>query len=181
MKEIWKDINEFNGLYQISNFGRVKSLSRWHKNNSNTGYMSKEKIIKPRINRDGYLQVCLYKEGKSYTRNVHILVAKAFIPNPLNLPQVNHKNENKLDAKVNNLEWCTRKYNMNYGTRTIRSAQKRSKRVFQYTKDGRLVKEWPSLQSCNEFGFNFKNISACCKGKRKTHKGYKWSYFNKYK
>ena len=105
----WKDIPGYEGLYQVSNLGEIKSL-----NYRNTG---KEKIIKPRKNKGGYLRVVLCKNGKQKDFLVHRLVAVAFIPNHNNYNQVNHKDENPSNNNVNNLEWCTSKYNSNYGNR----------------------------------------------------------------
>lgn len=112
---------------------------------------------------------------------VHRLVAECFIPNPDNLPYINHKDENKTNNNVNNLEWCTPEYNVNYGTSITRRIEKqknnvRSKPVLQYTLEGELVKEWPSIKECGRNGFNTGNVCRCCKGKTKTHKGYKWIY-----
>ena len=112
MEEIWKDIKGYEGLYQVSNLGRVKSF-----NYMNTG---KEKIKTPTLQKKytmkqgGYLQTTLYKNNKSKTVLVHRLVAEAFIPNPDNLPQVNHKDYNKTNNCVENLEWCSAKYNSNH-------------------------------------------------------------------
>lgn len=109
MKEEWKNIIGFENLYQISSLGRVKSLG-----NGKT-WKKKEKIIKQVINKDNYCYIMLYKEGKRKNYKVHRLVAQAFLPNPQNLPQVNHKDENPSNNCVDNLEWCTAKYNCNYG------------------------------------------------------------------
>lgn len=113
-REEWKDIKGYEGIYQISNMGRVKSLSN--------GKYKKEKIRKYRKDKDGYLQLNLHKNNVMTTFKVHRLVAEAFIPNPHNLPQVNHKDEDKTNNRVDNLEWCTVEYNNNYGTRNKRIA-----------------------------------------------------------
>ena len=126
--EIWKDIKGYEGLYQVSNLGRVKSLPKYHKTKS--GYFSKERIIKTIRNDRGYLMVGLSKDWKKKKVFVHRLVAEAFIPNPNNYTQINHINEQEKDNNnVDNLEWCTCKYNCNYGTRNkrIREANKRVK------------------------------------------------------
>ena len=107
-KEIWRDIKDFDG-YQISNLGRVKSFKQ-----------KKDGRILPLIKQKNYLYVSLSKHSKEIRRLVHRLVAEAFIPNPDNLPEVNHKDEDTMNNEVENLEWCTAKYNMNYGTRNIR-------------------------------------------------------------
>lgn len=120
MKEIWKDIIGYEGIYQISNLGRVKSLEReyWH---GNRWYHQKEKYLSIKCDRNGYLSVMLYNADHVSKRiMVHLLVARHFIPNPDNLPEVNHKDENKKNPCVSNLEWCTCKYNANYGTKRKR-------------------------------------------------------------
>lgn len=172
MQEIWKDIKGYEGLYQVSNYGRVKSL-----NYRRTG---KEQLMKPTLQNKGYFWVMLYKPNKLYL--IHRLVAKAFIPNPDNLPCVNHKDENPTNNHVDNLEWCTYGYNINYGTRNKRAREtqlnnpKLSKKVYQYTIDGKFVKEWESTRECGRNGFKQTSIGRCCRGERKTHRGYRWSY-----
>ena len=116
MTEIWKDIEGYEGLYQVSNKGRVRSVARvvtW-KNQSVKTY--KSRIMKSR-EKFGYCYISLYKDFKSKEYRMHRLVAEAFIPNPNNLPEVNHIDENKLNNEIENLEWCTRQYNNSYGTR----------------------------------------------------------------
>ena len=161
IKEYWKPVVGYEGLYMVSNWGRVKSIK-----------FGKERILKPVTNSSGYLLVGLYKNNIEKKYSVHRLVAEAFIPNPYNLPQVNHRDENKLNNNVDNLEWCTNEYNINYGTRTERY----SKPVLQYTLDGEFVGEWPSARECGRNGFNQGSVSACCRGELKTHKGFIWRY-----
>ena len=165
--EIWKDIKGYEGKYQVSNFGNVKSL-----NYRNTG---KEHLMKPILQTTGYFYVRLCnKPNKIYS--IHRLVADAFIPNPENLPCVNHKDENKTNNHVDNLEFCTQLYNNEYGTRLKRVSEsllnnpKLSRKVYQYTIDGKFVREWESTQECRRNGFNHSHIVSCCKGERKTHK-----------
>lgn len=168
MKEEFKDIKGYEGLYQISNLGRVKSLNYRH-----TG---REKILKLKIDKDGYLLICLYKNGKQKFFTIHRLVAEEFIPNPNNLPQVNHKNEIKDDNRMENLEWCTVKYNNIYNGRQKRIAEKISKSVLQIDKTtNEVIAEFPStIEVQRQLGIL--HISECCKGKRNTAGGFKWQY-----
>lgn len=182
MEEIWKDIEGYEGLYQVSNEGRVKSLARSYTSGVGTKHIA-EHFCKY-SNNNNYLRVNLYKNGKMKWFSVHRLVAEAFIPNPDNLPQVNHKDEVKTNNHINNLEWCDSKYNNTYGTCKKRMAEKqkndpnRSKTIYQYTINGELVKIWPSEHECSRYGFHAGAIGACCKGLYgfKTHKGFRWSY-----
>ena len=188
--EEWRDVPGYEGLYQVSNYGRVKSL-----NYKRTG---REKLLKPGVDGRGYLRVILYKDGKVKHPRVHRLTAQAFMPNPLNLPQVNHKDENKLNNRVfinedgsvdpekTNLEWCTNEHNCNYGTRNQRVAEantngKTSKRVYQYALNGELVAIWSSTAECGRIGFNQGAVAACCNNKylreeNNKYKGFRWSY-----
>lgn len=168
-KEIWKNIDNYDD-YQVSNFGRVKSFKK-----------GKERILKPSVAGRGYLFVVLCKNGIRKEMLIHRLVANAFIQNPDNLPCVNHKDENKQNNHVDNLEWCDAKYNLNYGTRNQRLGAKLTngplaKRVAQYSLTRKLIKIWPSLIEAGRQGFNQGHICSCCKGKRKSHKGYIWKY-----
>lgn len=119
-KEIWKDIKGYEGLYQISNFGNVKSLPKCAGRSKR-----KEKLITAHLDKDGYLRVSLCKNNKVSYKGIHKLIAEAFIPNLNNYNQINHKDENKVNNNIDNLEWCDCKYNINYGTRTARATQKR--------------------------------------------------------
>lgn len=167
MEEIWKDIKGYDGKYQISNYGNVKSL--------NYRCTGKEQLLKPSLHTNGYLFVRLCKPLKMYL--IHRLVAEAFIPNPDDLPQVNHKDEDKTNNHVVNLEWCTQSYNINYGSRNERISKSHSKKVYQYTLNGEFVKEWKSTKECGRNGFNQGNIVSCCKGKIKHSHGFIWKYF----
>ena len=176
MEEIWKDIQGYEGKYQVSNLGRVKSLN--YKN------YEKERILKYGINTQGYLIVCLCVNKQRKIFAVHRLVSQAFIDNPNNLPQVNHIDENKHNNCVDNLEWCDSKYNNNYGTRMqralltriIRNRKTAPKKIDQYSLDGKFIKTWNSGTDITKCGFNKGNICNCCNGLRKTSKGYIWKY-----
>ena len=173
--EIWKDIKDYEGLYQVSNWGRVKSLGNGNSNNS------KERILKLYIERCGYLNVFLSKNGKRKMCSVHRLVAETFLENPENLPEVNHIDEDKTNNRVENLEWKTHRDNLNHGTHNERVAKsntngKCSKKVIQLTLTGDFIREWPSTAECGRNGFNFSNIAACCRGKIKSAYGYIWKY-----
>jgi len=168
MIEIWKDVTGYEGLYQVSDQGNVRSRRR---PGSSGG------ILKPGVDGKGYLQVKLCRKGKRRNILIHRLVAKAFIPNPLNLPVINHKDENPKNNVVDNLEWCTVKYNTNYGTCQARKSAKCSKVVLQYDKSGNLVREWPStMEVQRQTGFSFGNISAVCLGIRNSAYGFIWRY-----
>ena len=161
-EEIWCPIKGFEGQYQVSDQGRVKSLK-----------FGKERILKPIRDKDGYLLVNLCKNGEIKQCLVHRLVAQAFIPNPNNLPQVNHRDEDKTNNSVQNLEWCDQKYNINYGTRTDRC----SKPVLQFTKSGEFVREWKSTRDVERnLGYFHNNISDCCNGKYKSAYDFIWKF-----
>ena len=165
-EEIWCPIKGYEGIYEVSDQGRVKSLK-----------FGKERILKTVRDKDGYIQVDLYKNGDQKTCKVHRLVSQAFNPNPDNLLQVNHKDEDKTNNKVSNLEWCDSKYNNNYGTRTKRQAEKLSKPVLQYTKSGEFVREWKSATDAQRnLGYHNCNISYCCTGRYKSAYNFIWKF-----
>lgn len=176
--EIWKQIEDFD--YQISNKGTVKSVSRIVKNRFNSFY-TKEKILKPLKLNKGYLGVRLYKNSKGVTKKIHRLVAEAFIPNPNNLPQVNHINEDKTDNRVENLEWCTSEYNNNHGTRNKKVSKNHAKLnkkiTLQYTLDKQLVAEYESAaEASRQTGFDVDKIRLVCEEKKKLYKNFIWKY-----
>ena len=173
LNEIWKPIKGYEGLYEVSNFGRIRSLDAYKKGRNGSVRFCKGRILKPFTDTSGYLQVGLFKNGKRKIHLVNRLVAQAFIDNPDNLPQVNHKDENKQNNVVSNLEWCTHEYNINYGTRIERC----SKPVLQYTLDGEFIREWASAtQAKIEGGFHQGHIAACCRGEQNKHKNCIWKY-----
>lgn len=166
--EIWKDIEGYEGLYQVSDKGRVRSMK-----------FGKERILKPSKDGWGYIFVRLYKNGEQKPYKVHRLVGQAFLLNPNNLPEINHKDEDKTNNSVENLEWCDTKYNLNYGTRNQRISDKHSKTVLQYTKYGNFLQEWKSGYDIERnLGYCHGKISACCIGKQKTSYGFVCKYKN---
>lgn len=193
MEEIWKDIEGYEGLYQVSNFGRVKMLAHDFEmpNGGIKHYI--EKIKPQEVIRNGYLRVKFFENKQIKRFLVHRLVAMAFIPNPNNYPQVNHKDENKenntvwvnedgsVDFEKSNLEWCTSEYNMSYGTRKERVSRantngKKSKKICQYTLEGELVNIFPSMSEVARNGFDLSGIWQCCNDKIKQYKSYIWKY-----
>lgn len=187
VEEIWKDIEGYECKYQVSNLGRIKSL--------NYNREKQIKILKPHIDCGGYLRVGLRKEGKEKIYKMHRLVAQAFLPNPNNYPQINHKDEDKTNNCVSNLEWCTPKYNSNYGTRNERLKGKlivnnyksmlgkfgkdnpNSKPINQYDLEGNFIREWDSTMDVKrELGYCQSSINSCVNGKLKTSYGYIWKY-----
>ena len=173
MKEIWKDIPGYEGIYQVSNLGRVKSLERiimgrWHE------VKTKEKILKPRIT-NGYLRLQLFKSNKAKNFFLHRLVAMAFISNPNNYIEINHKDENHFNNNVNNLEWCSHSYNINYGTRTKKTIEKVCKPILQYDMNGNFIKKWKTMNEAIRY-YNNVHICDVCKGKRQNASGYIWKY-----
>lgn len=164
--EVWKDVQGYEGLYQISNLGRVKSLYK------NT------KILMPRLNNRGYQYVMLFKDKKYKHFLVHRLVAQTFIPNPDKLPQVNHIDENKENNCVSNLEWCTNIYNNLYRGKAKRVGIKEGICVAQYNLKGELVKVWNSAHEAAREGYNASHIRECCLGQVQTHNNYMWRSVN---
>ena len=159
-----KDVVGYEGLYAVTSCGKVWS----YKN---------KKFLNPYTDGcRGYLQVNLCKDGKVKTYKIHRLVAEAYIPNPDNLPQVNHKDENKTNNCLQNLEWCDAKYNNNYGTRIEKSSNSLKKPILQFTLDGEFVREWPSATDVGRVAV--KSINNCLKGRHKTAYGYIWKYKN---
>ncbi len=167
VNEIWMPVVGFEGLYEVSNLGRVKSLKR----NTTSGG-----IMKTNINK-GYEYVHLCKNGKHYNGKVHRLVAEAFLPNPQYKREVNHKDENKLNNSLANLEWATRKENSNYGTGAERAAQKCRKKIVQLDMDGNELHLWDSSLAIERtLGFAASNIRTVCIGKAKSAYGFRWKH-----
>lgn len=167
----------FEDYYEVSSYGRVRSKDRITIYKNGNKHLHKGKILSAALNVHGYRKVSLSVNGVSFTKSVCRLVAIAFLPNPFNLPQVNHIDENKLNDNVCNLEWCTPKYNMNYGSVKERRAEKRKKGILQFTADGAFVREWDSATSAErELGISHSHIAKCCRGKANQTGNYIWKY-----
>lgn len=168
--EEWRDIPGYEGLYQASNLGNIRNFNG--------------KILKVRKGVGGYLYIMLYKEGKRKNWRVHRLIALTWIPNPLNLPQINHRNECPWDNKVENLEYCTAKYNVNYGSHSKKQSESSrnrydiSKHIMQYSIDGTLIAEYPSLREAErKTGIRHQHISDSIIGVRQQKAGgYIWKF-----
>lgn len=185
--ELWKPVKNYENIYLVSNKGCLKSCDRIQIRKDRWGnvtkYHIKSKKIKTCKNNKNYNMVHLYKNGKCETKLLHRLVAQAFIPNPNNLPEINHKDENKQNNEVDNLEWCERLYNNNYGKQSKSgrrySSEKRMKRVNQYDLDGQFIKTYRGIRIAEEeTGIHNSNIIKCCNNKVKTAGGYIWKYEN---
>lgn len=171
--EIWKDIQGYEGLYQVSNLGRVKSL-----NYKRTG---KERILKPSNNGQGYLRVKLCKDGNREQPLVHRLVATVFCENPEGYTEVNHLDENKQNNMADNLEWCSRQYNVTYNGRAKKAGKKAGKKlskpVYSINKESGLITYWQSAREaerCTDIPHG--NIIKCCKGKYHSAGNHYWFY-----
>lgn len=186
--EQWKDIEGYEGLYQVSNEGRVRSLdveidAYNFSAKKNIKYIKKGRILKQHRDKDGYLLVGL---SSSYNgkviRKVHRLVAEAFIPNPDNLPEINHKDECKANNVWTNLEWSDRSHNMRWNDLSnrighkLRNNPKISKKICQYSLNGELVAVFDSTREAERQGYNHGCISSCANGRIKVYKGCLWRY-----
>lgn len=192
-QEIWKDIEGYENIYQVSSMGRIRSFDRWVKRRYNTLQLKKGKILKPCL--DKYERVCLVDvDGHRHNYTIHRLVAQAFIPNPDNKPHVDHINTIKTDNRVENLRWVTHKENCNnpitiknksgdnhpkpmlgkYGREHIRS-----KPIIQFTLNGELVRKWECFNEVErELGIHHSNICNVITGKRSHAGGFRWEYYD---
>ena len=183
--EIWKDVAEYEGLYKVSNKGNIYSIGR----KDSRGHRRRGRMLSPGHNsHSGYPQVGLRKNGVLKMKYIHRLVAETFLPNPEGRPQVNHRDEDKVNNNVENLEWCTSEYNNTYGTRIEKVVQARSKKVKATNIKTNEVITFNSTQEAKLKGFSGGCVSAACRGVYKgragklvggdgrTYKGYKWYY-----
>ena len=184
MEKQWKQIPGYEGLYEVSEDGDVRSVAQFTRFH-NIRTRKTPRRLRPFKTRDGYMRFTLSNRGVARHMSAHRIVALAFIPNDEGLPQINHKDENPLNNKVSNLEWCTGKQNCNYGQHRQRISQRLkfkhhlAKPVARLDDDGNIIETYPS---CNEaarrMGVRSENISRCCIGRYKRVCGYKWQYFD---
>ncbi|HJA77501.1 MAG TPA: NUMOD4 motif-containing HNH endonuclease [Candidatus Desulfovibrio gallistercoris] len=184
--EIWKDISGYEGLYMVSNMGRVRALAKQLKTSlsNNCRRFLPMREISPIVQHSGYAHIGLWRGGQCKQARLHRLVAEAFCPNddPENKTQVNHKNENKLDNRAENLEWVTPKQNTNHGSAIARRIYGRQKAVDCLDLNGKWLRTFISQADANawcEVARNDGHIAACCSGKQKTAYGFRWRYAEK--
>lgn len=176
MEEVWKPVIGFEGFYEASNLGRVRSLDREVDSKAGSVRIIKGKVLKPVMHRNGYLQIHLCKEGKHKWFSVHRLVYAAFCGTIPSGMQVNHIDECKTNNRLENLNLMTHKENNNFGTRTERAAKAQSKPVVAFDEAGNVVLEFSSTMEAGRNGFHQGALSLCCRGKLKHHRGYRWKY-----
>ena len=181
--EVWKDIPNYEGLYQVSNLGRVKSLKRKvHAGRNRIRWQYERILSNNKTNGNGYKVVSLNKNSRGKNKYIHRLVAEAFISNPNNLPQVNHKDENKQNNCVDNLEWCTCQYNSTYNDLHIKNGiknrnNKYSKPIYKLDEKNNILETYPSIsEASRKNGISYQAISDCLRGIQKHSAGYKWKY-----
>lgn len=176
MSEQWKSVVGYEGIYEVSSYGNVRSVDRKIQHKDGKVTTQKGKLLKQSIHRKGYPIVYLSKGSKKRTVKIHRLVAEAFIPKQSGRDMVNHKDENKCNNHVNNLEWCDASYNVNYGTGLDRMRSKLSKPVLGTCVETGKNISYPSAKSAEQDGFYSSNVIRCCNGQLKTHHGYTWKY-----
>ena len=185
MKEEWKPCKGFEEFYEVSNTGKVRSIALYSAKYKRIIRRKYPKELSAETNREGYKRVVLCLYGVHHHFTVHRLVANAFIPNGNNLPEINHKDENKANNNVTNLEWCSRVYNANYGTNPQRIKERMQNnhptaiKVNQYSMDGKFIKTWKSQrEAARSLGIRGENISRNIKGKYHHAGGYLWKNAN---
>lgn len=186
-EEIWKNlivtkqgtVYDYSGYYIVSNKGNIKRLETTipTKIKNNNYITKKEHLMKPILSKDGYLYIKLSKKGVTKVFQIHRIVAETFIPNPTFLPEVNHKDENPLNNCINNLEWCDRQHNINWGNRTQKARDKMSYKVNMYDLNNNFIRQFNSLNEASRImNVHANTICLCCKNKRNKTGGFKWKY-----
>jgi len=190
-EERWAEIPGYDGLYEISDQGRVKSRGRMRRavaprNGREYEYMTVGRILKNQKSSSGYWQVCLHKNGVGSIKSIHRMMAVAFIPNNNNHPFINHKDGDKSNNSLDNLEWCTNSQNIKHAYEVLGAVawargrtgalNPHSKRVVQRTMGGDIVKTWEAAADAHRAGFDSGCITRCCQGKSTYHKGFLWTY-----
>lgn len=171
MKEVWRDIPNYEDMYQVSNLGDIRSLDRWVGNR-----FFKGRVLVGRVAKNGYKYVGLNKDRKAKTVKNHVMTARMFIGERPKGLVINHKDENKLNNSVENLEYITVLENNMYGTHMSRIAEKNSKAIIgTHIKTGKKI-YFKSLTDAGKIGFNVPTISMCCNHIRNAHKGYQWEF-----
>lgn len=188
MQEIWKPIIGFENLYEVSNLGNVRSLDKLVKAKNNSNRLVKGRLLSPTLGKNGYYIVTLSKEGIDKKAYVHRLVALHYVenPKPNEYNVINHKDENPKNNVYTNLEWCTQAYNQSYGTARLKQAAKirgvfntkLSKPIEAFNNEGEVIYTFPSLMEAHRNGYDYRLVSACCLGKRFTHKGLHWRFLS---
>lgn len=181
--EEWKQIRNYENSYAVSNYGRVLSLGRYRKTRDGGKTWVLPRILKEKTTRLGYKQVALFRDNTSKYYSVHRLVALAFIPNPFDLPQVDHIDGNKANNNVNNLHWCTAKENMQnpITKQVVKNTHFGHAPIPVVSLNGNtIVKKYSSATDATKDGFKRDSICSVCTGRRKTHYGLKWMYLSDY-
>ena len=179
MVEIWKDIKGYEGLYQVSNWGNVRSLDRYKKTKNNSFSFIHGQLLKQYVTNRGYLNVYLYSNGKNKFFSIHRLVATHFLKNKENKPQVDHIDYNKFNNHVDNLRWCSASENMRNEityTKNIKEHKKAKKQVNCYSLDGKFLKKFESITSVKKEGHSAGIVSMCCRGLKNKHHNMLWKY-----
>lgn len=185
--EEWRDVVGWEGYYIVSSYGRVASLGRYVKYYTYTKWLD-PCLKQQQMWKNGYFAVTFKKNGKKICASVHRLVAIAFIPNPNNYPCIDHINDNKIDNRACNLQWCTHKINNSKEHHSIaESLSKKGKRlpsiqkpIVQLSTSGNLVRVYPSMRDADLNGFQHSAIHRVIHNKLKTHRGFKWMYLSDY-
>ena len=177
MREEWRPVKNYEGLYEVSNLGKVKRLERHITCSNGTKRHLREKLFSCKPNKYlGYVNVVLTKKGIKTAHTIHRLVAELFVDNPNNFNVVNHLDEDRANNKAENLEWTTHAKNLSHNGAYQRGREKIKKRIYQYTLDGELVRTYSCAKKVLDYGFRPNAVAQVCGGHKKTHYGFIWKY-----